>query len=282
MSTNINLYDLPAPSFIDVKDYETILAEIVSDFKACSPDYGDLLESDPVMKILEVAAYREYYLRQEFNDNARASLLAYAIGDDLDHRAAEKNIVRKENETDADLRLRVQLAPEGYSVAGPKLAYKSHALNSDDLIKDAKAISPEEGRVLVSILSHEGDGTASADLITKANTYISDEDRRPLTDHVIVQSAEIISYNVTATLTFYNGPDRAVALELIQSAVSDYTASQHQIGEDITLSGLYSALHGAGVQKVELTEPLSNIHVSDTQAAYCTNIILNDGGVYDG
>ena len=163
----------------------------------------------------------------------------------------------------------------------PTLAYKAHALNSDDLIKDAKAISPEEGRVVVSILAHEDDGSASAELVAKADTYISHEDRRPLTDHVTVQSAEIISYRVNATLTFYDGPDRMVALDLIQSAVSDYTASQHKIGEDITLSGLYAALHGAGVQKVELTEPNAAISISDMQAAYCTEIILNDGGVYD-
>ena len=117
MTTNINLSDLPAPSFIHQKDYEAILSEIIEDFKARNPDYDTFLESDPAMKIFEVAAYREYHLRQEFNDNARASLLAYAIGTDLDHRAAEKNIKRKENETDHDLRARVQLAPESFSVA---------------------------------------------------------------------------------------------------------------------------------------------------------------------
>ncbi|WP_211295237.1 baseplate J/gp47 family protein, partial [Novosphingobium guangzhouense] len=95
---------------------------------------------------------------------------------------------------------RMVLAPEGYSVAGPEGAYLFHALSADAEVLDATATSPSPGVVIVSILSRLGDGTASAQLVDTVQAYVSADDRRPLTDFVTVQSAQIVPYAVVGEL----------------------------------------------------------------------------------
>ena len=46
------------------------------------------------------------------------------------------------------------------------------------------------------------------------------------------------------------------------------------MGGLVALSGIYDALHMSGVQKVEIASPLSDVETSNTQAPYCTDIIL--------
>src|SRR3546814_9711108 len=50
-------------------------------------------------------------------------------------------------ESDSDLRRRLVLAPEGYSVAGPEGAYIFHALSAHPDVLDASAIRSEERSV---------------------------------------------------------------------------------------------------------------------------------------
>jgi phage-related baseplate assembly protein len=104
---------------------------------------------------------------------------------------------------------------------------------------------------------------------------------RPLTDQVIVQGAEVLPYQVSATLKFFAGPDRAVALAEAQKRTAAYADEMHRLGMEITLDGLYAAMRAPGVQKVILDSPLAGIAVSKEQAAYCTSIELIDGGVYE-
>jgi phage-related baseplate assembly protein len=42
------------------------------------------LESEPIVKLLQENAYREVILRQRINDAAKAVMLAYSTGADLD------------------------------------------------------------------------------------------------------------------------------------------------------------------------------------------------------
>ncbi|MEM6602492.1 MAG: baseplate J/gp47 family protein [Pseudomonadota bacterium] len=280
MTTAINLSDLSAPQLLENIMAEEIFQEMLADFKAKDPSYSAIVESDPVYKILQVAAYREYILRVRVNDAVRGVLLAYAIGTDLEHLAAQKNIKRQEGETDAALRLRVQLAPESYSVAGPSGAYAFHSLSAHADIKDVKAISPSPGLVKNVILAKSGNGTASQEILGAVYAALTDENIRPLTDQVTVASAEIVPYQIDAELRFYDGPDSAVVTAEAQAQIEAYAQDQHRIGRDITLSAIYAALHRPGVQNVVITSPADDIIISDEQAAYCTQITLSDGGLY--
>lgn len=288
--TAVDLSRLPAPSIIEVLDFETILAGLVDRVRAEMPDF-EPRESDPAFKLLLVFAYELQNIRQRVNDAARAVMPAYAVGADLDNIAALFGITRFEitpadvplgipavMESDAEFRRRMVLAPEGYSVAGPEGAYIFHALSADPDVMDASATSPAPGYVVVSVLARAGDGTASPELLATVDAYVSDETRRPLTDAVTVESAEIIPYAVEATLTTFSGPDGGVVLTAAQASLDAYIASSHRLGRDITRSGLFAALHVEGVQNVVLAEPAADLIVSRVQAPFCTGTALAYAG----
>jgi len=289
----IDLASLPAPEVIETLDYEAILEAMLSDLRARDEAFSAVVESDPAYKILEVAAYREMLLRQRVNDAARSVMLAFSSGSDLDHLAALFGVSRlvadagnpaaippipPTMESDKRLRYRAQMAFEGLSVAGPVGAYEFHALGASGQVKDVSIQSPAPGRVDVIVLSQAGDGTPDAELLGVVEGCVNRDDVRPLTDEVAVIAAEIIHYDLAATLILYEEPDASVVLAASRSAAQSHVANQHALGRDITLSGLYAALHQTGVQKVILTSPADNIVVSPYQAAWCDSVNVEVGG----
>ena len=245
------------------------------------------LESDPSAKILGVCAYRESLLRQRVNEALRAVMLAYANGADLDQHGGNYNLQRlvidpgdpdaipptsPVYESDAEFRRRILLVFESLSVAGPAGAYIYHTLSADPQVLDAAVTSPSPGSVLVTVMSRTADGTADSSLVKAVDNYLQAGDIRPLTDHVTVQSVTVIDYTITAELKLYEGPDAAVVLADARKKVKDYAHNQHRIGLDVTLSGLYAALHTSGVANVLLTAPTIDVVTTDQQTAYCTTI----------
>lgn len=295
--TAVDLSRLPFPAAIESLDFEAILAGMLADLQArmdaSGAPFTALVESDPAYKVMEVAAYRELLLRQRVNEAVKAVLLAYAAAADLDQIAARYDverlmIVAGDSETvpptdpiyedDDSLRRRVQLAFEGFSTAGPEGAYIFHALGADPDVLDVAATSPTPGAVNVAVLSRDGDGTASEELLTAVAAVLNSGDARPMTDNVTVQAASITNYTVVAALKTYSGPDSTVVMDAAQAAIQSYAEKNHRLGRDITLSGVYAALHQEGVQNVTLTQPAASIVCSWNQAAYCTSIELTYGG----
>jgi len=290
--TAVDLSRLPPPAVVEALSFETIYADMLANVQMLLPTFDATVESDPAVIILQVAAYRETLIRGRVNDAARAVMPAFATGADLDNLAALFGVVRltltpadadagtpAEMESDADLRRRLVLAPEGFSVAGPEGAYIFHALSADPAVLDASATSPTPGTVVVSILARGGDGTASADLLATVDAYLSAETRRPLTDNVIVQSADIEPYAVEASITTFAGPDSSIVLAQSRAQVETYIAESARLGRDVTRSGLFAALHCAGVQNIVLTSPAADIVLDRTQAAHCTGITIMHAGL---
>lgn len=182
-------------------------------------------------------------------------------------------------EDDDDLRERVQLAPRGFSVAGPDDAYVFHARAADGRVLSATAYIPSPCVMVVTVLSREGNGTASDELLSIVRQQL--EGKRPQTDEVIVQSAKIVPYVIRATLRFFSGPDRSVALAAANTKVAKFTTDMHRIGMEVTLDGLYASMRVPGVQKVLLDSPANGVPIGVDQASYCTGIQLIDGGVAD-
>ncbi|NBV07358.1 MAG: baseplate assembly protein, partial [Proteobacteria bacterium] len=249
--TAIDLSKLPAPKVIESLSYEAIFQDILSDFLGKNPSYSTLLESDPAMILLEVCAYRELLLRNRINEAAKATMLAYATGSDLEHLAASLGVQKLDGETDDQLRQRVQLAPEAFTNAGSIGAYTFHALSASSYIKSVSVKSPNPGAVLVTILSKTGNGTASEELIDVVLEKLSEEDVRPLTDQVSVQSAAIVNYAVEAVITVYSGPSSAVVETEARAALDKFLDERHAIEKLVALSGIYDALHVDGVKKVQ-------------------------------
>lgn len=162
----IDLSSLPKPEVVETIDYETVLADLKADFQGRHPDYSAAdLESDPVVKLLEVAAYRETVLRQRVNDAARRRMLAYATGADLEALAADQGVYRltldpgdpdavppvdPTDESDDDLRRRAQLAPESLNTAGCEGGYVFNALTAGETPVSITVESPDATTVTVT------------------------------------------------------------------------------------------------------------------------------------
>lgn len=291
----VDLSELPSPEIIATLDYETILNDVKAMIIAAYPEEKQpaiaaamALESEPLNVIAQVIAYRELMLRQVINDGAAACMLSHATDSDLDNLAANNNterlIVQEETDTtdvvmesDTALRLRAQSAFEGLSVAGPTAAYEYFAKSASGKVLDAKASSPAPAEVVVSVLSTEGDGAASADLIATVYARLSDESVRPVGDRLTVQSAEIINYDINATLYFYPGPESEPIAIAAEASLQKWLKSQWRIGLDVAKSAVSAALHVQGVQRVELDLP-ERIIISDTQAARCASVSIAKGG----
>jgi phage-related baseplate assembly protein len=295
VTTSVDLSRLPPPEVVETLAYEQIFAEMMADLVTRSENdvpFTALVESDPAYKVLQVAAYREMLLRARVNDAAKSVLLAFAVDGTLDNLAAFYGVKRltldpgdpdrsiaPTMESNDDLRRRVTLAPSGYSVAGPDDAYIFLALSASGLVLDAKPTSPSPGEVVVSVLSRTGDGTASAELLATVQAELSAKTKRPLTDHVTVQSAEIIPFQIIGKRYTFGGPDSDLVLEASDDSLAKYLAESKKLDRDITLDGIYAAIRVPGIQRTDLTSPTANIVISGTQAAHCTLIDLVYGGI---
>lgn len=295
MST-IDLSRLPAPNVVEVIDFETIFAERKAAFIALYPadqqeSIANTLElnSEPIAITLQENAYREVVWRQRVNDAARAVMLAFSKGADLDQLAANFKVERLTItpaddttpavlESDASLRERTQIAYEGLSVAGPRNAYIKHARDADGRVADASAISPAPCEAVVTVLAVAGDGAAPDDLLDVVRAALNDEDVRPLGDRLTVQGATIVPYTIRATIYLDQGPEAEPVMQAAHDRADAYRNAQRRLGRDVNRSAIIAALHAEGVKKAVLDEPAADIAIDDTQAAYCTVIEIINGG----
>ncbi|EAN4326554.1 baseplate assembly protein [Salmonella enterica subsp. enterica serovar Oslo] len=292
----VDLSQLPQPTIIESLDFEVILAEIkqfmISKFpEEVRPAVAAALEleSEPLNIIAQAFAWRELLLRQRINDGAAACMLSHSVATDLDNIAGnmdtERLVITPATDTtnavmesDTALRMRAQAAFDGLSVAGPSGAYEYFARSASGKVADAKATSPSPAVVVLSVLSTEGDGTATPELLATVTDALSAEDRRPIGDRLTVQSAEIVNYNINAKLFFYPGPESEPIQNAAHDALQAWITLQGKIGRDVARSAIMAALHVQGVQRVELTEPATDIVISDTQAARCVTVTIAKGG----
>ncbi len=301
-ATAVNLSRLPFPGVVETISFEAIVEEskarlvaLLRDDDATAADALEQtlrLKSEPLVKLLEIFAWREVLLRQRVNDAAKAVTIAYAVGSDLDNLVALLGVTRLEltpaapatntpavMELDEDLRRRALLAPEAYSVAGPEGAYISHALGVSGDVLDASATSPSPGVVLVTILARNETGVPDAELIAQVEAAVSAETVRPLTDQVIVAPAEIIDYAIEADVWTFAGPDSGIVMAEARSRLNRYVAECFRLGRDPTRAGIIAALTAEGVQDVDLIQPAANVAVSRLQAARCTGIAVRHAGL---
>ncbi|MBP2152801.1 baseplate assembly protein [Erwinia rhapontici] len=296
----IDLSQLPAPNVVEALDFETLLQARKAALVALYPADQQAaitrtleLESEPIVKLLQENTYRELILRQRINEAAKATMVAWATGGDLDQLGMNNGVTRlvltpadsstlpptaAVMEKDEDFRMRIAQAFEGLSVAGPAGAYEYHARSADGRIADVSATSPAPAEVLITVLSREGRGEASAGLLSAVNIALNDENVRPVADRVSVQSANIVEYSVDATLFLYPGPEAEPIRAAAEARLAAFVTAQSRLGRDIRRSALFAALHVEGVQRVELAQPAQDVVLDKTQAGWCTGRAISVGG----
>ena len=296
--TAIDLSKLPAPTIVEELDFATIFEKRMARYQEIVEESGQeftaLVPSEPAYKIIEENSYRELVWRQRVNEAAKAVMVAFSKGTDLDQISAnfetERLVITEADPTttppteevkedDDSLRERTQESFEGLSVAGPWAAYELHARSADGRVSDAKAISPSPACVTVSILENNGAVKAAADLVQKVDTALTPEDVRPIADRVTTKAAEIINYEIIATAYLEDGPEAEPVMKAANDGAIAYATKKRRIGRNVNRSAINAAIHVEGISKLVITSPAADIEISNEQAAYCTGITILNGGV---
>lgn len=290
----VDLSSLPAPTVLEPLDFEEVYQEGLGVFRGyMGGNWTAALESDPVVKVLEVGAYIKVGNRARVNDAGKAVLLAHAIRGDLDHLGANVNLKRlviqaedllavppvlEVKEDDEPFRERIQLAYEGLTTAGPRNSYILHARNASGLVADATAESPAPCYVTVTVLGLDGEGEAPPELLATVAKALNDDDVRPVCDRVTVQSAQVIPYQIEAVLHMSSaGPDADASLAEAKSRLAAWINPRKRLGIEVARSGVDAQLHVAGVTRVELVG-WQDLSPTKAQAAFCTGYTVKLAG----
>jgi phage-related baseplate assembly protein len=176
---------------------------------------------------------------------------------------------------------RIRLSKEGYSTAGPEQAYIFHAKSANKLVSDVSVQSPSDGVVEITVLLENGE-IPDETILTEVENYLSDKNRRPLTDRVVVVAPEAVEYDINAT--YYISADKESVLADIQASIEaakeEYIAWQKQkLGRGIDPGELIALLKKAGAARVEVQSPAGYQAIAANQVAKERNVILTYGGI---
>lgn len=302
--TIIDLSLLPPPDVVEPLDFEAVYQDMLSSYHTLmGAEWSAALESDPVVKLLELAAYREVQIRARINDAARAVMLAYATGGDLDQIGADYGVVRLGGEDDTRFRYRIQQGFHRLSAAGPANAYRQHALSVSTDITDVEVWSEAPGQVTLVVLAKElrarselaeserksgealfGAGpdddhayvlaAAGSSMLRAVLTALNAEDVRPLTDSVVVRAPLARGFSLRAVIEVLPGPDAELIRARRSAALADYIGSVARLGYDVTRAGIIAALVESGVKNVRLDAPAADIACGHGEIAVLTDTLI--------
>lgn len=189
------------------------------------------------------------------------------------------------SESDEDYAERIRLAPNSFSVAGPRKAYIFHTFSVSSAIVDVSVDSPTPGVVNVYPLLSNGQ-IPDETLRNQILEHLSGEDIRPLTDDVHVLEAEAVEYEINVRYFIRNeDKNRGESIQAaVEKAVESYRQWQHgKIGRDIVPSRLVMEVINAGACRIDTgMKPESYTRVKATQVAQCTGVTVAFGGYEEG
>lgn len=275
VSDNLDLSTLPSPAVIKDVDYEVMLAERLARLKELWPDLDtENLETEPAVFLQQSDAYREMLVKAAINDAARAVMLAFAVGADLDNLAAFYGVKRLTIstdpliiESDSDFRTRIKLAPEQLPYAGMTGGgYRALALRTAPSVKDVSTIKRPGGHVDIILLGRDGDGEVDSDVETSVYLAFQDDAATQLTDIIAVRSANITTYDIELTLKVRRGPDPATVKAASETAVRAYCAGRHRVGKIVYRNMVEAAAAVGGVENA--TVDIGDINPGEDGAAY--------------
>lgn len=297
----INLAGLPLPNVLEPIDFELevnrIRAELSAKFADDHPIQAALsLESEPINKIIEVLAYRYVLKISEINRKARSLMLAFATGSDLDHIGVtyyrlERKLLQAEDKTaippkpaiyesDDDYRYRLALSVEAITRAGSAGSYEFHALSASSEVYSVAVHSPAPTEVDVYLVGKiEGDVLEqSGKTVGVSQKAVDDvykalvaDDVRPLTDLVRVRSATSKAFSIDAVVYVNKSISSPVVLNNALAVLRQYLIDSFKPATRIATSRIIGALDVAGVSRIELNEPTSDVLVGIGEVAHCTS-----------
>lgn len=277
--SEINLALLPPPQIIEELAFERLFdrhrrefQRIWADVRAANPaanlpDYDvSMLETDPAMVIGQGETYRELLARARINDAARANLLAFATGNDLEHLAAFYDVERLPGEQDARLKLRVILEIQGRSTGGPKERYKAIAMGADLRVKSVEPYRiGRSPRIHVAVYSTETNGIASPALLETVRQALEDDAVQLVNDEFVVSTAVLKVVNLSAEIWLLPDADQASTARAEAALRSAWEAEQ-ALGRDLVREWWVSKLMVPGIHKVSPLSPLADVIANPYEA----------------
>ncbi|MEM7344744.1 MAG: baseplate J/gp47 family protein [Chloroflexota bacterium] len=190
-------------------------------------------------------------------------------------------------ESDEAFRARIKLAPNQFSVAGSKGAYKFHTLSVDSSIIDVAVLGPEDRNganpVTVDVYPLLNTGLPGQPLLDSIADTLDLDTIRPLTDIVNVAAPPEVNYTITAHVTILDSADQATVQAALDAEITEYTTAQSsQLGLDVVRSQIISTLHVDGVYSVELVSPAADIVLAPNEWPNVTTATVSIVGTNDG
>lgn len=146
---------------------------------------------------------------------------------------------------------------DAFSCAGARGGYIYWAKQVSTEIADVVANSPVPGEVKIYVLM-EGGTLAGEEMKNKVLAACSEDTKRPLTDHVFVEDAEVVPFDINFTYYLQTGRTKSAAevAAAVNEAVEQYKAWQcGKLGRDINPDELREYLYHTGIKRIELTTP---------------------------
>lgn len=186
------------------------------------------------------------------------------------------------DENDEGLRERIMLAPQSFSNAGSRGAYRFHALSAVTGIGDIKVTSPIPGQVNIYALMQGGELPNQA-VLDEILNICNDDKIRPLTDTVIVGAPTVVAYSIAVEMTLITG---SIAIDATNKAVKglqEYaTQRKNKIGLDVVKERIISVcMADPAIYDVIVISPAETLVVDDNQVAICDSVAVTVIGYSD-
>lgn len=187
-----------------------------------------------------------------------------------------------DEESDDQLRDRIKLAPNSFSVAGPYKAYEFWAKSASPLIIDVAVTNPVPGTVEVFPLV-EDLSTTPTEILDAVYAVLNADRIRPLNDTVIVTSPTAVNTAITVGLILYEGAVQSDILPIVQSNLQAFKDGRRKLlGQDVVIDQIKALCVIDGVYKANVTVPASDLIISETQFANITSINVTVTGTNPG
>lgn len=177
-------------------------------------------------------------------------------------------------EEDDRLRVRIKDAPESFSNAGSRGAYRYWAMTAHQDIVDVAVLSPSPG--VVNIYPLTADGTPTQPVIDAVLAACNADTVRPLTDQVDVLAPVRKPFDLECAIIPYIWADLASVQQQVQKALEAQTADLRRgLGRDLVVHRLIAAAQGVyGVYKASISSPAADVINADHEWSDCESITI--------
>ncbi|PZR37177.1 hypothetical protein [Caulobacter segnis] len=302
VAEGLDLSRMPKPRAVRSLDYETLLERRRVRLKAelaarDIPFDAARIDSEPAMALQQVDAYRELLGLAQVNAGVLATMLAWAVGTDLDNCALRLPLLRMDGESDERFRWRCLLIPESWG-AGKLAGYLLAALTAHPDVADAGVwvdrTDPRQPIIriapIVSVASgwvdasdpavpikrlrpaSDADGTPSDDVLEAVRILANRDDVAAASDVISVRPPRILPYQISLVTEHLRGPDPAALRTLSAEGCAAMADARRSPGRDVPLAAIIAAGQVPAAENVQLLSPTAPILASEGDLAVCTAI----------